>query len=99
MLIGGFMIRLLVLLSILVLNVSVAQAHGSSHYVCVSEQVGYDRIDHCTSYHRPVPDKIWVGYYTEEQIQDRQDRQDTAELIATTTVLVMVVLFIFAVLS
>jgi hypothetical protein len=50
-------------------------AHGSSHYKCESERVGYDKIEHCTSYDKPQPDKFYPGYYTEEKIQERQDHQ------------------------
>jgi hypothetical protein len=85
------MIRLFVLL--FVLNIPVVQAHGSSHYICKSERVGYDRIDHCTSYDNPVPDVQYTGYYTDEQIQKREERTALAGNILTGFGIFLMVVF------
>lgn len=60
---------------ILLLLTTNVYAHGSSHYSCNSERIGYDRIERCTSYDVPQPDKIYIDYYTEEKIQERQEHQ------------------------
>lgn len=70
--------RRLIILCLLLCVAKSSYAHGSSHYICKSERVGVDRIDHCTSYDQPQPDKYFKGYYTEEQIQERIELQKQA---------------------
>jgi hypothetical protein len=83
-----------------VIAVSEVQAYQwSSSYICKSERVGYDRIDHCTSYDNPVPDIQYIGYYTEQQIQERNERIEFASNSMMYFGIALMVVFIISIIG